>query len=113
MALPHCRRTNAQKALTSRMIMRKMLAPFAATLLIGLGGCADLNSTQQRTLTGGVGGAAGGAVIGAIAGNAALGAVIGAGVGAAGGYLYDQHKKTEGRAYQRGYNQGRASRTSS
>ena len=84
----------------------KILAPFAATVLIGVGGCADLNSTQQRTLTGGVGGAAGGAVIGAIAGNAALGAVIGAGVGAAGGYVYDQHKKTEQRAYERGRSEG-------
>jgi len=82
--------------------MRARLAPVFAILLIGLGSCADLNSTQQRTLTGGLGGAAGGAVIGAIAGNAAVGAVVGAGVGAAGGYLYDQHKQAEQRAYQRG-----------
>jgi hypothetical protein len=81
----------------------------AAALALGLGGCADLSSTQQRTLTGGVAGAAGGAVIGAIAGNAGAGALIGAGVGAAGGYLYDRHKQSEQGAYQRGYNAGRNS----
>ena len=86
--------------------------PFlAAAFAFGLAGCADLNATQQRTLTGGVGGAAGGAVIGAIAGNAGVGALIGAGAGAAGGYLYDQHKKGEERAYQRGVSAGRASST--
>jgi hypothetical protein len=47
-------------------------------------------------------------VIGAIAGNAGMGALIGAGVGAAGGYLYDQHKQAEERAYQRGVQAGRA-----
>jgi len=102
MALPSGPRTSARQALSPGMIMRKTLFPIAAALLIGVAGCADLNSTQQRTLTGGVGGAAGGAVIGAIAGNAALGAVVGAGVGAAGGYLYDQHKQAEQRAYERG-----------
>ncbi len=87
--------------------MRKAIIPMFTATVIGLGGCADLSSTQQRTLTGGVGGAAGGALIGALAGNAGLGALIGAGVGAGGGYIYDQHKKGEERAYYRGVQAGR------
>jgi hypothetical protein len=39
-----------------------------AVIILGLAGCSDLTSTQQRTMTGGLGGAAGGAVIGAMAG---------------------------------------------
>jgi hypothetical protein len=89
--------------------MRKTLL-LPAVLTLGLAGCADLTATQQRTLTGGTAGAAGGAIIGAIAGNAGLGALIGAGAGAAGGYLFDQHKQSEQRAYAAGYQQGRASR---
>ena len=80
----------------------------AAALL--LAGCADMSDTQQRTLTGAAGGAAGGALIGAMAGNAGLGAVIGAGVGGTGGYLWDQHKKSEEAAYQSGYSAGRGGR---
>ncbi len=86
---------------------RRFLPTLTLAGAVILGGCADLNSTEQRTLTGGVGGAAGGALIGALAGNAGLGALIGAGVGAGGGYLFDQSKKNEERAYVRGYQQGR------
>ena len=78
---------------------------------IALGGCAGMNDTQQRTLTGSAGGAAGGALIGALAGNAGLGALIGAGVGAGGGFLYDRTKQNEQRAYTRGYQQGRTQRS--
>jgi hypothetical protein len=85
--------------------MRK--TAIAAAGLLGLAGCGDLTATQQRTMTGGLGGAAGGAVIGAIAGDAGMGALIGTGVGAAGGYLYDQHKQSEQRAYERGVQSGR------
>jgi hypothetical protein len=38
----------------------------------------------------------GGAVLGAIGGNAALGAAAGAGAGLIGGYIFDQHKKSQG-----------------
>jgi hypothetical protein len=89
--------------------MRKTLL-LPALLALGLAGCADLNSTQQRTLTGGAAGAAGGALIGAIAGNAGLGALVGGVAGAGGGYLYDQHKQSEQRAYSQGYQQGRSTR---
>jgi len=67
-----------------------------------LSGCTGMSDTEQRTVTGAAGGAAGGAAIGAIAGNAALGAGIGAAAGAVGGFLWDQHKQAEQRAYERG-----------
>lgn len=83
----------------------------AATLGLALvAGCADMTPTQQRLATGTVGGAAGGAVIGALAGNAAMGTAIGAGAGLAGGFLFDQHKRAEDRAYQRGVASGRSQR---
>jgi uncharacterized membrane protein len=90
--------------------MRKQLVP-SAVILLGLAGCSDLSSTQQRTMTGGLGGAAGGAVIGALAGNAGMGALIGAGAGVAGGYLYDRHKQSEQQAYNRGVQTGRSQAT--
>lgn len=67
-----------------------------------LSGCAGMSETQQRTVTGGLGGAAGGAVLGAIGGNAALGAAAGAGAGLVGGYLWDQYKKGQESAYEQG-----------
>ncbi|MET0501644.1 MAG: glycine zipper family protein [Candidatus Binatia bacterium] len=70
-----------------------------------LAGCADMSQTQQRTLTGGVGGAAAGGLIGAAAGNAGMGAAIGAGLGASGGFLLGRHNESVNRAYE----QGRAS----
>jgi hypothetical protein len=76
--------------------------------VVFLSGCAGMTETQQRTLTGGAGGAAGGALIGALAGNAALGAAIGGATGLAGGYIWDQHKQAEQRAYQQGVAAGRA-----
>ncbi|MGZ8935700.1 MAG: YMGG-like glycine zipper-containing protein [Methylobacter sp.] len=77
-----------------------LLIAFLAT--INLSGCAGMTDTQQRTVTGGMGGAAGGALIGAIAGNAGMGAAIGAGAGVVGGYLYGKHKESEQKAYEQG-----------
>jgi hypothetical protein len=91
------------------MTMRKLFPPAALALL--LGACAGMTETQQRSVTGGLGGAAGGAAIGAIAGNAGMGAAIGAGVGLVGGYLYDQHEKSKEAAYQRGVSEGQRART--
>jgi osmotically inducible lipoprotein OsmB len=70
---------------------------FITILVIGLalGGCSGMSDTEQRTLSGGAIGAGAGAAIGAVSGNAGLGAVVGAGAGLAGGYLYDQHEKSE------------------
>ena len=87
-------------------MMRAGLFAMAAAGL--LSGCAGMTDTQQRTLTGGAGGAAGGALIGALAGNAGLGAAIGGATGLAGGYIWDQHKQAEQRAYQQGVAAGRA-----
>lgn len=74
----------------------------AILVLTHLAGCAGMSDTQQRTVTGGLGGAAGGAIIGAIAGNAGMGAAIGAAAGTAGGYLYGKHKEAEQKAYEQG-----------
>jgi hypothetical protein len=73
-----------------------------AFVVLSLAACSGMTTTQQRTITGGLGGAAGGAALGAIGGNAGLGAAAGAAAGLLGGYLYDQHKKAEESAYQRG-----------
>lgn len=64
----------------------------AAALMAGsLGACANMSSTQQRTLSGGAIGAAGGAAIGALSGGSAgWGALIGGAAGAGTGYLLSQ-----------------------
>ncbi len=72
-----------------------------------LAGCTGMSDTQQRALTGTVGGAGVGAVLGAIGGNAGLGAAAGAAAGLAGGLIYDQVKKSEAQAYRDGYNAGK------
>jgi uncharacterized membrane protein len=83
--------------------MKKFSISVIAILAItSLASCAGMSDTQQRTVTGGMGGAATGAVIGAIAGNAGMGAAIGAAAGTAGGYLYGKHKESEQRAYEQG-----------
>jgi len=76
--------------------------PFVLIISLLLAGCAGMTQTQQRTVTGGLGGAGLGAAIGALSGNAAMGAAIGAASGVVGGYLYGEHKEAEQRAYDRG-----------
>ena len=87
--------------------MTKSIVSAVAGVML-LAGCAGLTDSQQRMMTGTMAGTAGGAAIGAIAGNAALGAGIGAAAGLAGGYLYDQHRQAEDRAYRQGYAAGAA-----
>ena len=71
----------------------KPLAVLAIIAGVGIGACSDMNSTQQRTLSGAGAGAAGGAAIGAITGGSAVGgALLGGAAGAAGGYIYDKNK---------------------
>ncbi len=89
--------------------MKKIAILALAMWLINITGCAGLSDTQQRTMTGGLGGAAGGAVIGAIAGNAGMGALIGGAVGTTGGFLYGKHKEAEQRAYQQGLRDAQSS----
>lgn len=75
---------------------------FILMFVLSISGCANMSQTQQRTVTGGIGGAGLGAIIGAIAGNAGMGAAIGGLAGTTGGYLYGKHKESEQSAYQRG-----------
>lgn len=71
---------------------RKLMASCALVCAMTLTACADMSDTQRRTLTGaGIGGAAAGIISGEWGWAAA-----GAAVGAASGYVYDQHKKSEG-----------------
>lgn len=85
--------------------------PFCLAISVALAACSDMTTTQQRTLSGGGMGAAGGAMLGAIGGNAALGAAAGAGAGLIGGYVYDQHKKSQDAAFQQGYSAGKQGST--
>jgi len=73
--------------------MKKYLVLTLAAILL-IGACAGMDTTTQRTLTGGAIGAGSGALIGAGAGSAASGALIGGGAGLLGGYLYDQYQKS-------------------
>ena len=78
--------------------MRKATSGFAsgvaAVCLLGLASCSDMDTTQQRMLSGGAIGAGVGAVGTVMTGGCvACGAAIGAGVGAVGGYVYDQVEK--------------------
>lgn len=81
----------------------------AVALALPVVGCADMNPTQQRALSGTAIGAGGGALIGAIGGNAALGAGIGAGAGLLGGLLVDQSRRNQDAAFQQGFAAGRRS----
>jgi len=63
-------------------------------LAMSVSACSNMNSTQQRTLSGAGIGAASGAAIGAMTGGSvAGGAAIGAAGGAAAGYIYDKNKR--------------------
>jgi len=75
--------------------MRILTLLSALAIVVVLSACAGMSDVERRTVKGGALGAA-------------SGALIGAGIGAAGGYLFDQHKKAEEEAYQRGYNDGRS-----
>lgn len=76
-------------------IIRNMAA--VTVLALGLGACSGMNSTQQRTLSGGAIGAGIGAAGTVITGGCVTcGTAIGAGVGAAGGYVYDLMEKGKG-----------------
>jgi hypothetical protein len=88
--------------------MRMWVFPLALIALFVLSGCAGMSDTERRTAEGGLIGAAGGALIGSFSANAGKGALIGAGVGAVGGYLFDQHKKSEQESYDRWYRDAQA-----
>ena len=89
--------------------MKKIAIVAFTALFITMTGCADMSATQQRTVTGGLGGAAAGAAIGAIAGNAGMGALIGGAAGSSGGFLYGRSRDAQDRAFQEGLRQGQFS----
>jgi len=82
--------------MTVRVLTRSALNPWAAVAFSGLllAGCAGMNNTEQRVLTGAVIGAGAGAGLGAVTGGLSIpaGAVIGAAAGAVGGLAVDALK---------------------
>lgn len=71
--------------------MRSVTLGAALVAVLGLAGCSGMNSTEQRTLSGGAIGAAAGAAGTAITGGCvACGAALGGAVGAGAGYLSDK-----------------------
>ena len=75
----------------------KQVAVLVMVAALLAGGCSGFSTTTQRTVSGSAIGAGSGALIGWAAGCPACGAAIGAGAGAAGGYIYDQYEKSQGR----------------
>ena len=74
--------------------MKKILLDLPLVAALSLTGCSNMNTTQQRELSGGAIGAVAGAGITAIAGgNPIWGAIGGAAVGVLGGYVYDKHQQ--------------------
>lgn len=74
----------------------KFKKQFSAIAVAGflLAACSNMNSTQQRTLSGAGIGAGVGAVAGAVTGGSvATGAALGTAAGAAGGYIYDKSQR--------------------
>ncbi len=75
--------------------MKKFLLLVPVCAALTMSGCSNMNTTQQRELSGGAIGAAAGAGITAIAGgNPIWGAIGGAAVGVLGGYIYDKNQKS-------------------
>ena len=73
--------------------MKKTLLALPVCAALVLTGCSGMNTTQQRTLSGGAIGAAAGTGIALLAdGNPVWGLIGGAAVGALGGYLSDKHE---------------------
>lgn len=78
-----------------RMSIRNLVLGTAFVAALAASGCANMNSTEQRVLSGGAIGAGAGAITGALVGGLGVGtgALIGAGVGAATGYIVDQSNR--------------------
>ncbi len=79
----------------------------AMVCALALAGCSGMSTTQERTLSGAAIGTGVGVAVGAVTGDWAW-AAGGAVAGAAGGYLYDQQKQKEQRAYEQGVQAGKS-----
>ena len=74
----------------------RFAATGAAIALLLASGCADMSTTQQRTLSGAAIGTAAGYALGAMTGmSKSTGLALGAAAGAASGYIYDKYKENE------------------
>ena len=83
---------------------RNMTICCALAAMLALAGCESMSDTQRRTTTGAaIGGAAAGIVTGEW-GSAAAGAAV----GAASGFLYDQSRQNEQKAYEKGVKDGQS-----
>jgi osmotically inducible lipoprotein OsmB len=85
--------------MTSRIAAGSAFPRLATLALSGLllAGCAGLDNTEQRVLTGATIGAGAGAGLGAVTGGLSIpaGAIIGAGAGAVSGLAVDLWKRPE------------------
>jgi len=83
--------------MTTRMKTRPASLPLAVLAVSGLllAGCAGMDNTEQRVLSGAAIGAGAGAGLGAVTGGLSIpaGAIIGAGAGAVTGLAVDVLKK--------------------
>lgn len=80
--------------MTKEFFATSTKAALCGALLVALGACSDMSSTQQRVVSGaGIGALGGAAVTGISGGCVSCGAAIGAGAGAVGGYIVDQNAK--------------------
>ena len=78
--------------------MKKLILAGVGIVMLTAIGCADMSSTQQRTLSGAAIGTAAGYALGAMTGmSKGTGMAVGAVAGAAGGYVYDKYKENEGK----------------
>lgn len=76
--------------------MKKILLTLPLVAALTLTGCSNMNTEQQRMLSGGAIGAAAGAGITALAhGNPIWGAIGGAAIGTLGGYVYNKHEQNQ------------------
>jgi len=81
---------------------RNIIISCALISAMGLAGCESMSDTDRRVSTGA---AIGGAAAGIISGDWGW-AAAGAAAGAVSGYLYDQSKKNEQKAYEQGVKDG-------
>lgn len=86
--------TYSSKTRSQPRMFQRLSALLLVAVLLGTTACSNMNSTEQRTLSGGAIGATVGTV-GTLAtgGCVACGAAIGGAVGAGAGYVYDKMHK--------------------